>query len=202
MKTETWLGHKIRFVEKDGEWWAVAVDVANALDYSHTPHMMRILNEGDKDVHIMDTLGGVQELSIISEFGIYDVVFNSRKKEAKEFKRWVFETIKFLRQSIRLEGFQVFRMMDKEHQKEAMAVLKSSLSKPTRKDFIKANTIANKAISTMHGYPKMINKDAMSPDMLVKRQQILEDTVSLMGAVDRFGLDLPIAKTVYQKYSQ
>ncbi len=26
MKTETWLGNEIRFVEKDGEWWAVATE--------------------------------------------------------------------------------------------------------------------------------------------------------------------------------
>lgn len=31
MKTEVWNGHSIRFVEKDGEWWAVLNDVCNAL---------------------------------------------------------------------------------------------------------------------------------------------------------------------------
>ena len=34
-KTEVWNGHEIRFVEKEpGEWWAVAADVASALDYA------------------------------------------------------------------------------------------------------------------------------------------------------------------------
>ena len=48
MKTELWNGYQIRFVEKGGEWWAVATDVANALGYKHTPHMIRNLNPKDK----------------------------------------------------------------------------------------------------------------------------------------------------------
>lgn len=32
MKTEIWNGHKIRFVQKEGEWWAVAKDVKELSD--------------------------------------------------------------------------------------------------------------------------------------------------------------------------
>ena len=31
MKVEIWAGHSIRFVEQDGEWWAVLKDVCEAL---------------------------------------------------------------------------------------------------------------------------------------------------------------------------
>lgn len=31
MKVEIWAGHSIRFVERDGEWWAVLKDVCDAL---------------------------------------------------------------------------------------------------------------------------------------------------------------------------
>ena len=34
MKKELWNGHKIRFVEIKNEWWAVAKDIADALDYA------------------------------------------------------------------------------------------------------------------------------------------------------------------------
>ena len=37
----------------------------------------------------MSTLGGVQEMSIVSEAGLYSLVLRSRKPEAKAFKRWV-----------------------------------------------------------------------------------------------------------------
>lgn len=212
MKIETWLGHKIRFIEKDGEWWAVAADVAKALGLKQvTRAISNLPKPGVTESKVGVTTGtkrdgtdATQEISVnvINEKNIYRLVFKSRKPEAETFQDWVFETIKHLRQSTGLEGFQVFRMLDKEHQKEAMAKLKSDLGKPARVDFIKANTIANKAISTKHGYPKMIRKGEMTPDMLLERQQVLEDTVSLMGAVGRFGLDLPVAKTVYQKHSR
>jgi prophage antirepressor-like protein len=39
MRIETWKGQSIRFVERDGEWWAVAKDVAAALGHEYTPHM-------------------------------------------------------------------------------------------------------------------------------------------------------------------
>ncbi len=152
MKTENWNGHSIRFVEHNGEWWAVAKDVAKALEYRDAHNMTRLLDKKDKGTHKVSTTSNklkcpdTQNMLIISEFGIYNAVFSSHKKEAKDFKRWVFETIKILRQSTGLEGFQIFCMLDKEHQKEAMAKLHKSLKEPKKVDFIKANTIAtNKA---------------------------------------------------------
>lgn len=139
---------------------------------------------------------------IVNEYGIYETIFESRKKEAKDFKRWVFEMLKQLRQASGLEGFQIFRMLDKEHQREAMAKLKAGLQHPARVDFIKANTIANKAVSSIYGYPRMIKKGEMKPDMLVKRQQVLDDTVNLMSVVDKFGLNISVSRTIYSKYVQ
>ncbi|WP_207642003.1 BRO family protein [Clostridium sp. KNHs205] len=196
IKTELWSNHKIRFVEKDGEWWAVLADVAAALDLA----AKRINERLPKDVVSKDTLpttGGPQIMLIVNEYGIYEAVFESRKKEAKEFKRWVYEMLKSLRQSSGIEGFQVFRMLDKEHQKEAMGKLNQALRKPVQVDFIKANTIANKAVSNMYGYPKMIKKDSMTPEMLVDRQPILEDTVNLMSLTDKYGMDLSVSQSIY-----
>lgn len=201
MKMENWNGYSIRFVEKDGEWWAVAKDVAMALGYKHTPQMVRNLDQKDKGVHKVDTLGGKQELSIISEFGIYDATFGSHKKEAKEFKRWVFSVIKTLRQSTGLEGFQIFRMLDKEHQKEAMSKLCHLLRKPVRVDFIKANVIANKAVSTKHGHPKMVKKADMTPEMLADRQELLDDAVNLMAVKEKFNLNISVSEEVYRMAS-
>ena len=65
-------------------------------------------------------------------------------------------------------------------------------------DFIKANTIANKAVSTQHGYPKMVKKSDMTPDMLADRQELLEDTVDLMKIKDKYGLDLSVSEEVYK----
>ncbi len=81
--------HAVRILNKDGALWFVASDVATALEYSHTPHMLRHLDNDEKDVQIVDTLGGAQEVSTISESGLYSAILRSRKPEAKAFKRWV-----------------------------------------------------------------------------------------------------------------
>ncbi|MCG8401356.1 MAG: phage repressor protein [Firmicutes bacterium] len=201
MKTENWNGHEIRFIEKyPGEWWAVLADIAKALGLTAKRVNERLLDGVVSKYPIVDALGRTQEMLIVNEYGIYETVFESRKKEAKEFKRWVYELLKVLRQATGLEGFQVFRMLDKKHQQEAMNRLKEGLISPVRVDYIKANSIANKAVSSLNGHPKMVKKNDMSPDMLIQRQQILDDTVNLMTASESFGLGLSVSKTVYDKY--
>lgn len=196
MKTEVWNGYPIRFVEKDGEWWAVLKDVCDALGLKTYDVSRRIRDM--VSTHNLETAGGRQQMLIVNEYGIYDTVFHSRKPEAKEFRYWVYGMLKELRQSTGLEGFQIFRMLDKEHQKEAMSTLKKSLRQPVRVDFIKANTIANKAISNKYGYPKMVKKADMTPSMLVEREGVLDDTVELMGVNDKYQLGISVSEQIYK----
>lgn len=198
MKIEEWNSYRIRFIEKDGEWWAVGRDVCNALGLKQPTRALRTLKGVTKCKVLTD--GGYQDLNIIDAKSIYKLAFKSRKKEAEDFQDWVVDVIDKLREASGLEGFQIFRMFDKEHQKEAMAMLNRNLSNPVRVNFIKANTIANKAVSNKHGYSKMLKKCAMSPQMLVDREPILEDTVELMSVNEKFGLGLSVSKAVYQKY--
>lgn len=163
MKTELWNGYLIRFVEKDDEWWAVLKDVCAALGVKTKHVRARLRDEVVSTDHIEDEVGRFQEMLIVNEFGVYDTVFQSRKPESVEFRYWVYEMLKTLRQQTGLEGFRIFRMLDKEHQKEAMKRLHDSLKKPVRVDFIKANTIANKAVSNKYGYPTMVKKSDMTP---------------------------------------
>lgn len=205
MKIELWNGYPIRFVEKGGEWWAVAKDVAVALGYANPS--MAVVNHC-KGVSKLDipSRGGKQQTSIISEIDIYNLIFEAAKQsrskkvkeKAEEFKIWAFSVLKELRQSTGLEGFQIFRMLDKDHQKEAMAKLNKNLKAPKQPDFIKANVIANKAVSTKHGYPKMVKKAEMTPEMLVDRQELLDSTVELMGIKEKFGLNLSVCEEVYK----
>lgn len=200
MNKQIFGNEEIRFIEKDGEHWAVASDVAKVLGYSHAPHMTRQLDESEKTVHNVDTLKGKQKAVIISEVGIYEAIFNSRKLEAKEFKKWVKQILKELRHESGLESYEVFRMLDKEHQKKAMQVLRGALESDKPINFIKANTIANKAVSTAFGYEKMIGKGDMTPAMLEVRQVILDDVVKLTEAKSNFNLDIKVSKSIYDKY--
>jgi prophage antirepressor-like protein len=209
IKIEVWMGHAIRFVEKTpGEWWAVANDVTTALSIKNTAQAVngnatlkrRGLRDSEKGVYKLYTLGGEQEALIISESGIYKLIFRSHKPEAEDFTDWVCDTLRHLREASGLEGFQIFRMLDKEHQKEAMRVLYGALSAPGRPDFIKANTIADKAVSTQYGHPKMLKKTEMTPAMLIDRQPILDETVELMGLVDKYGLPVSVSKAIYARH--
>lgn len=199
MKIERWNGYDIRFVEHNGEWWAVLADIAKALSLRTDKVKSRLEDDHLSKVTIIDSMGRNQEALIVNEFGIYESIFSSRKPEAKSFKLWVYETIKQLRQSVGLEGFEVFRMLDKEHQKQAMKNLQKAINQPVRTDFIKANIIANKAVSTKFGYPKMVKKPEMTPEMLVARETILDDTVELMGIKEKFGLNISVADSIYNQ---
>ena len=199
MKVENWNGHNIRFVWKDGDWWGVAKDVCDALGYENSRKALadHVEKEDKNTVTIRYGIQGNPNMTVISEFGIYDLVFNSHMPEAKSFKRWVYAVIKSLRQTSGLEGFEIFRMLDKEHQKEAMRRLQDGLRQPRKVDYIKANTIADKAVSSRYGHPKMVKKGDMSPEMLAEREAILDDTVQLMTLNDKYGMGISVSQTIY-----
>ena len=200
-KLEQWNGHGVRFVEHNGEWWAVAKDITSALGLKNNSRAISTLKGVTKSYTL--TNGGKQQVTIIDEKAIYKLVFKSRKKEAEEFQDWVFEIIKQLRQQTGLEGFQAFRMLDKQHQKNAMTLLSNGFQEVNKeakpKDMIKANTIANKAISNKYGYPKMVKKSEMTEPMLRDREQVLDETVELMLVKERYGLNFSVANTIYGK---
>lgn len=202
-KLEQWNGHSIRFVEHNGEWWAVLADIAKALELEQRFIKRRLEDDVFSKHPITDNLGRKQKMLIVNEFGIYETIFSSRKPEAKAFKVWVFEIIKQLRQQSGLEGFQAFRMLDKQHQKNAMTLLSNGFQEVNKEakpqDMMKANTIANKAISNKYGYPKMVKKSEMTEPMLRDREQVLDETVELMLVKERYGLNFSVANTIYGK---
>ena len=80
----------IRIVEKDGEPWFVAKDVCNILEIKNSRDTVyKCLDEDERGVDIIYTPGGNQEMTIVSEAGLYSLILRSRKPEAKAFKRWV-----------------------------------------------------------------------------------------------------------------
>lgn len=109
--------HEVRvIVTEDGEPEWVATDVAKILGYNHTPHMLRRLDDDEKGVRKVDTLGGAQELTTINEPGLYTCILGSRKPEAREFKRWVTHEVL---PSIRKRGGYI-NPNATEHQKKAL----------------------------------------------------------------------------------
>ena len=208
MKRESWAGHSIRFVERSGEWWAVAQDVCEALGIRYVTKAMKSLknvqqyNVCDLNNSQVSSNGvrNMQTMNIIGEKDIYRLIFRSRKPEAEAFQDWVYETIRELRKASGLEGYETFKLLDKEHQKEAMKKLHDSIAasrEPVKVDYIKANTIANKAVCNRHGIPKMVGKAAMSAEMLKERERVLEDVVALMELNERYGAGMSVSAIIY-----
>lgn len=83
-------GHSVRTVIKDGEPWFVLSDVCKALDLSTPAKVRERLDDGVSSTHtITDSLGREQQATIINEDGLYDVILESRKPEAKQFRKWI-----------------------------------------------------------------------------------------------------------------
>ena len=79
----------VRTTEIDGETWFVAKDVADILEFEDATHAVRCLEDDEKGLHKVETPGGIQDMTVINESGLYNLIFRSRKDEAKPFRRWV-----------------------------------------------------------------------------------------------------------------
>lgn len=77
-------------LDEHGEPWFVGKDVATALGYSNSRKAIADhVDEEDKGVTKRDTPGGMQDLTIINESGLYSLILSSKLPTAKQFKRWV-----------------------------------------------------------------------------------------------------------------
>lgn len=79
----------VRVTMVDGAPWFVARDVCQALDILNVSDALCRLDDDEKGIVSIYTLGGKQDLNCISESGVYSFVLGSKKPEAKKFKRWV-----------------------------------------------------------------------------------------------------------------
>ena len=84
-------GYMIRMEVIDGEPWFVAKDVAVALGYKRPSEAVPKHVDGDDTLkrRTVDSLGRRGTLTFINEPGVYALVFGSKLKSAKQFKRWV-----------------------------------------------------------------------------------------------------------------
>ncbi len=82
-------GFKVRVIMRDSEPWFVAKDVCECLDLANSRDAVSRLDDDEKGVGKADTLGGSQDMMLISESGLYTLVMRSNKPDAKVFRKWV-----------------------------------------------------------------------------------------------------------------
>ena len=79
----------VRTIEKEGQPWFVLKDVCDVLEL-RSPDVRQRLNDDVVSTHtVPDSLGRSNNATIINEDGLYDVILESRKPEAKAFRKWV-----------------------------------------------------------------------------------------------------------------
>lgn len=83
-------GNEVRTIQKDGEPWWVLKDVCTVLGIVDHKVAARRLEEDEVcQTPLTDSLGRMQEMTVINESGLYNVILRSDKPEAKPFRKWV-----------------------------------------------------------------------------------------------------------------
>jgi anti-repressor protein len=73
----------------EGKVWFVAQDVCRILGISKYHDAIHAFEADEKGLIIVDTLGGRQSMTAVSEEGLYKLAFRSRKVMANTFRKWV-----------------------------------------------------------------------------------------------------------------
>lgn len=122
----------IRVADNNGEPWFVAKDVCDALGINKYRDAVSRLDADERESVVVDTLGGKQEVSAVSEPGFYKLVMKSRKPEAKAFQRWVTHEVL---PSIRRQGGYMTARADETHEQimaRALMLAKDTMDRQQR----------------------------------------------------------------------
>lgn len=152
MNTENWCGHKIRFIEQDGEWWAILKDICSALGLKTfkvsqrlSPEMMTRIKVKTSDIPSKDNRSkGDNEhrwMLAVNELGIYEALFASRRLEARKFRAWSAGVMQKLRKTVGLEGYEVMRMTEPDIQEEIDNILDTIYWDEERKRLMRSITV-------------------------------------------------------------
>lgn len=165
MKIENWCGYDIRFININGEWWAILKDICDALklrtdkiasrleasmlervkvevsnhpskvdrykdgsndiEYEHQP--VKVVNNAiiGKDIGRQPGENKTRWMLAVSELGIYEALFASRRLEARKFRLWTGKVMQKLRQRVGLQQYEVMQMTDPKVQEEIDWILDS-----------------------------------------------------------------------------
>ena len=111
MRIEKWAGHNIRFVDVNGEWYAILKDVCNALDLRVDGVTPRLAKDMLTEIKVNSF-----KMTAVNEIGVYELLFASRKPEAVQLRRWTATVLKRLRTHVGIQSYEVMRMTEKEIQ--------------------------------------------------------------------------------------
>lgn len=94
--------NQVRAKTEEGETWFVLKDLCTILGVGNPSDVAARLDDDEKGIDKIETLGGEQEMVVVNEAGLYNVILRSNKPEAKKFRRWVTHEVL---PSIRRQGY-------------------------------------------------------------------------------------------------
>ena len=80
---------RVRVIMRCSDPWFVAKDACDCLELTNVSKACQTLDEDEKGITKVYTLGGSQDMMLISESGLYTLIMRSNKPEAKVFRKWV-----------------------------------------------------------------------------------------------------------------
>ena len=133
-RVENWNGYDIRFVEYEGEWWAILKDICDALrlktfDVSRRldPSMMERVNVDASNILSTHNRSRgenkTRQMLVVNELGIYEALFASRRLEARKFRMWTGTVLRKLRSYVGLQSYEALRLTDKNVQDKIDSIL-------------------------------------------------------------------------------
>ena len=174
IRHENWCGYDIRFIEINGEWWAILKDICDALNlhtfkvsqrldpsmiervpvkietnvplkYNRKDNIPSKYNRKDnipsKMVINSNKYDKVVWMLAVNELGIYEVLFASRRLEARKFRMWAGTVMQKLRSRVGLEQYEVMRMTDPDIQEEIDNILDTLYWDEERKCIMQSVTV-------------------------------------------------------------
>lgn len=94
--------NELTTVEINGEIWFVGSQVCNLLDIRNASDAIGRLDDDEKLISVIPMAGQNRSVNLISESGLYALIFKSRKESAQQFRKWV---TKEVIPSIRKKGY-------------------------------------------------------------------------------------------------
>lgn len=131
IRVENWCGYEIRFVEHEGNWYAVLKDICDALKLRTCDVKLRIECEhliktavDMIDVSKHDDIGVrckgdnlTRSMLCVDEAGIYQALSRSTRLEARKFIDWISHSLVDLRKAVGLESYEALKLTESSVQK-------------------------------------------------------------------------------------
>lgn len=83
----------VRVSDQNGDPWFIGRDVCRALGFKQPESKYRMLDDDERGMLNQHTLGGNQDMVIVSEPGVYRLIAQSRTQQAKRFQRWLYHEV-------------------------------------------------------------------------------------------------------------